>query len=151
MKRCPDCYEVYDEGEKFCELDGQQLLADPTIYVDIENPATNYDNVRTEQQPWLIGFVGVMVGFLICAVFVAVALWSFDPYSRDEEAPVHASQMQEIQSNRREAGRIPEYTAEPTDDSLAESEAEPIPELPESSDAEANQAVAAHLLSLIHI
>jgi hypothetical protein len=29
MKRCPECYEAYDDGLKFCETDGHELLADP--------------------------------------------------------------------------------------------------------------------------
>ena len=33
MKRCPRCYETYDKSEKFCELDGEPLLAEPTLLV----------------------------------------------------------------------------------------------------------------------
>ena len=30
MKRCPKCYQVFDDDEKFCETDGYELLPDPT-------------------------------------------------------------------------------------------------------------------------
>ena len=33
MRRCPECDEVYEDSEKFCELDGQPLLAYPALSV----------------------------------------------------------------------------------------------------------------------
>ena len=39
MKRCPKCLEAYGDGEKFCEIDGQKLLVDPTFHGAETSPA----------------------------------------------------------------------------------------------------------------
>ena len=127
MKRCPECYEVYDPGENFCETDGQRLLVDPTLsIVPQESPLP----VQAQQRDvWLMAVVGIFVGILISAAgYVAISLWSFDSSPPDREPPVYASKSQPV-SSRALPARVSEDASEPTEE-LAEDPESETNELP---------------------
>ncbi len=97
MKRCPRCYETYDESEKFCELDGQPLLAEPTLSVPaaatssvLASPSANAEVSRSPQQKevWFVGTAGVVLGIVVCVGgYLAYGLWNEDPGFKDPSAP----------------------------------------------------------------
>ena len=75
MKRCPQCYEVYDESERFCEADGQELLTDPAATP--ESPAAA-PAPSASGPSWLpAATLGVLIGIGIGAgIFAAITLSS---------------------------------------------------------------------------
>jgi hypothetical protein len=68
MKRCPKCLEAYEDTEKFCELDGRKLLADPTVHV-VQPVVTP---TRNSSERSLMVLVGVFGGVLISAALFVV-------------------------------------------------------------------------------
>ena len=68
MKRCPKCLEAYDDTERFCELDGRKLLADPTVHVapPVVTPT------RNPSERSLMVLVGVLGGVLISAALFVI-------------------------------------------------------------------------------
>ena len=74
MKRCPECYHVYDDQERFCETDGHELLADPALSPKPEVVAT-----APSSRPmwWPAAALGIVIGTLFGAgVFAAAVLFS---------------------------------------------------------------------------
>lgn len=149
MKRCPECYEIYDEGEKFCELDGQRLMPDPALSIaDEESALADPEGLRLNRESWLIGLGGVIAGIILCAgVYALYTLGSIESDSKNQKTPVSASRMQDQPHPMRPApAPIRELTPEPTEtlspDTEPESSAEssaPSTTRPES------QTVAARL------
>ena len=71
MKRCPQCLESYDGDERFCELDGQELMVDPTFHaVAAADPPTTPAHQSSERS--LMVLVGVVGGVFISAVLFIV-------------------------------------------------------------------------------
>ena len=141
MKRCPQCYEVYDETERFCEADGHELLADPAVA-----PASQAVPVPPAQSPaWMPAAVlGVLIGIGIGAgIFAAISLSNGS--TDTETKPVRESkEVRDRPQSLRATVANPAPTAEP--------EESPSPEAEEEAEAEAspqptedNKAVAAEL------
>jgi hypothetical protein len=130
MKRCPQCYEVYDESERFCEADGQELLADPTA-------APERSQVMAQAPPaagpaWVpAAILGVLIGIGIGAgIFAAITLTSGSKEDQPQvvrEAPAVRERAPNLQAT---AVANPAPTAEP--------EASPSPETEEEAEAEAS-------------
>ncbi|MGI8734311.1 MAG: hypothetical protein ACR2LM_13550 [Pyrinomonadaceae bacterium] len=149
MKRCPECYEVYENFEKFCELDGQPLLADPALSAaDVKNTQPGPEGLHLNRASWLTGIIGVMAGIVICVgVYTAYTLGSMEEGSKNQEAPVHASRMQnQLQQMRPAPARIPEPEpeAEPAETPSPELQVEPSPEssAPTTNGAEGHTVAA---------
>lgn len=148
MRRCPECYEIYDEGEKFCEVDGQRLLADPALTSAPDTNSSDTSNRRNVQQPWLIGFVGIAVGILLCgAIYMVHAMWSVDSNPEDNRNSFSARTQEPAQSVRPTTARAPQSTESPAaDEESAGSEAEASPQTsPEPAVPAQNQTVTARL------
>jgi len=129
MKRCPQCYDVYDESERFCEVDGQELLADPAAAPGSQaaSPAP-----PAAGPSWLpAATLGVLIGIGIGAgIFAAITLSSS---SKENEPQVvrEAPAVRERAPNlRATAVANPAPTAEP--------EESPSPEAEEEAQAEAS-------------
>ena len=85
MKRCPQCLEAYDGDERFCELDGQELMVDPTFHaVAPPGPPTTPAHQSSERS--LMVLVGVVGGVFISAVLFIV-------YSFASSEPAESSQL----------------------------------------------------------
>lgn len=85
MKRCPQCLEAYDGDERFCELDGQELMVDPTFHaVAPADPPTTPAHQSSERS--LMVLVGVVGGVFISAVLFIV-------YSFASSEPADSSQL----------------------------------------------------------
>ena len=149
MKRCPDCYEIYDEGEKFCDLDGQRLMIDPALSdADLERISVNTDSASPSRQSWLTGLVGVMGGIIICAVaYGAHSLWSMQSDPAEKEGSSYSSRVQEpVYSALPAPARMPEPTPHPSESPSPDPGAEPLQESSESTTAGAeSQTVVARL------
>ena len=144
MKRCPHCYEVYADEERFCETDGQELLADPA-------PAPEPPQAVPPPPPvagptWLpVAALGVLIGIGIGAsVFAAVMLSSGSKETEPQVVREAPPEVRERAPSLRATVANPAPTAEP--------EESPSPEAEEVAEAEAspqvteeNKAVAAEL------
>ena len=71
MKRCPQCLEAYDGEENFCELDGQELLVDPTFHA-VEPTNLPTSRVQNSSERSLMVILGVAGGVLISAALFLV-------------------------------------------------------------------------------
>lgn len=97
MKRCPKCDEVYDNKEVFCDLDGQELLADPTLFVLDAAEALPESGNASKTEAWWAALVGVMVGIVLCAgTYLAYDLWFFDADLNGEKSLTSASQLRDV-------------------------------------------------------
>ncbi len=143
MKRCPECYEVYDNSEKFCELDGRRLLFDPALSPEVvENVPERIDGSNSKSQYLATGLIGLMVGIILC--LGAYAVWILQSDSEKADTPARTSQIQERVPARPAPAQIPQ--PQPTATGSANAEAEASPELPsENSTVAESQTVAAHL------
>lgn len=137
MKRCPRCFETYDESERFCELDGQPLLADPTLTAptgsNIESLSTSAapkPDVQSSQQRevWFVGTAGVVLGIVVCVGgYLAYGLWNEDSGFKETSAPAFAAQSRdEIPPTRQQAPRVAPTVA-PEEAVTPEPEASPEP------------------------
>ncbi|MDQ5843970.1 MAG: hypothetical protein M3539_01575, partial [Acidobacteriota bacterium] len=147
MKRCPDCYDIYDDSERFCETDGELLLADPTLsVVKDESLQPNPVAVHSNRDYWLTGIVGLMVGILVCAGAYAVLSIRSIEGLENQQAPNYATQTgQPVQSVRTAGGRDPAAESEAVEEASPEPEAEgPADVQPEPSAAQ-DETLAARL------
>lgn len=149
MRRCPECYEVYENSEKFCELDGQRLLADPALSVlDDEISSRNLDSLQLRRESWLTGVVGVMAGIaLCCGVYAAYTLASSKADSTDQPVPRYESRMQDpLPQTRPAPAQITEPEPEPSEAPSPESEVDSSKESATTTPVESeSHAVAARL------
>lgn len=140
MKRCPQCYEAYEDGARFCETDGRELLADPAIYTETQvvNPAT-----PPSAQVWLpAAALGVLLGIGIGAgVFAVMTFYS----GADEDEPQvvrEAAPVREVPRPVRPAVAEVPLVAEPAESPSPETEEEAVAEASPQS-TEDNKAVVA--------
>ena len=145
MRRCPECYEIYENGERFCELDGQPLLADPALRPVVEESPTVTQPATSTQQSWLTGLLGLTVGILLCAAAYAVYALSTAGDSEDQKPGYSAQTQPAIQAERpappRKAEAETAETEEESQDAEEEASPEPQPE-PTTTDT---QTVSARL------
>src|SRR5688500_19540221 len=91
MKRCPQCYQPYADSEKFCESDGQPLLADigvtPTVGKVVDTQTVALDAAAQKREARTMVIVGVMVGMVITSLGYA----GYSLFLRSEE---HTSELQ---------------------------------------------------------
>jgi type IV secretory pathway VirB10-like protein len=147
MRRCPECYEIYEEGERFCEVDGRPLLNDPAICAADEDPPNDPAATHpVSQQSWQTGLLGATVGILLCAAAYAVhAVWTAEADPGNQEAGAYSAKAQEpVQSVRPVPARMPEPSPLPSEEESPDPEASPEAPAGPSVAAE-TQPVAARL------
>jgi cytoskeletal protein RodZ len=130
MKRCPECYEVYDDQQRFCETDGHELLADPAVVpkAEVVVPAPSARAVW-----WPAAALGILIGVIFGAGVFAVALFVSTPESNQRsvaspaaEAPVRALPNRAVAASN--SVPTPEPSASPSPDpEQAETEPSPAP------------------------
>lgn len=130
MKRCPQCYEIYDGGERFCDADGQELLADPTLVP--EAPAVPAPAPQAAGPTWLpAAALGVFIGIGIGAgIFAAITLSSGSSDNDPQVARESAEVRDKAPTSLRATVANPAPTVEP--------EESPSPEAEEEAEAEAS-------------
>ena len=93
MKRCSQCWEVYDDSFKFCERDGKPLLTVTGQQVSTEQTA---DQDRTNNTAWITGLIGLMSGIVLClAVFAVYTFVQMRAEPDKTEEPTFTSQRQQ--------------------------------------------------------
>lgn len=148
MRRCPECFEVYENSEKFCELDGRPLLADPVLCVaGEENTEPGPEGLQLKRESWLTGLVGVIAGIVICVgVYAGYMMGSIEADSKDQKSPAYATRIQDqLRQDRPAPARIPEPTPAPIEEPSPELEVEPSPESSGPSDVAEGHKVPARL------
>jgi len=124
MKRCPKCLEAYDDGEKFCELDGRKLLADPTFHVEASAAMTP---TRNPNERSLMMLVGVLGGVLISAALFVV--YSVANKEAQESPQSSARVLQAAPATRQTMAMpsepAPRASATPLEEALPEDSPEP--------------------------
>jgi hypothetical protein len=140
MKRCPRCYQPYSDSERFCELDGQQLLADISVSLPVgktvETAAAVTDRSAQKREASVMVIIGVMVGvFLTSMGYVGYALLTASPAPEESSVPVsRVATMDTRQPTHQtrpaviEPSPAPEEESSPTPE--AEAEAEETPAAP---------------------
>lgn len=130
MKRCPECYEAYDDEQRFCENDGHELLADPAYSPKPEVVVVNSAPARSMW--WPAAALGVLIGVIFGAGVFVVALLVSNQEKSEQPAATQATEVREkVLPNRAVATSNPAPTPEPEEtpspDSEEEAEAEPSP------------------------
>ena len=123
MKRCPQCYEVYDEGAKFCEADGTELLADPTLSPESQAAAT--PSVQSASPAWVpAALLGVLIGVGIGAgIFAAITISSGSTAHEPQQVRESPEYREKAPSSRAATVANPAPTAEPEESPSPEAEA----------------------------
>lgn len=128
MKRCPQCYQPYEDTEIFCEKDGQRLLNVPVR--------------RSSPNAIVIGVAGMFLGAVLCGgVYVAYSVLT-PGVATDErahaqlETQTRETSSQPRQAPPRTAEPLPAPSESPTPDEAA-AEASPEPEQPQADTAAA--------------
>jgi len=128
MKRCPECYHVYDDQEKFCETDGHELLMDPAPSPKAEVVATA---APSRPMWWPAAALGIVIGVVFGAGVFAAALLLATPESKERPVASPATEVHErTVPNRVVSASVP--TPEP--------EASPSPDPEQQAAAAASPA-----------
>lgn len=128
MKRCPECYEAYDDEQKFCENDGQELLADPAYSPKPEVVVVN--SAPAKPVWWPAAALGVLIGIVFGAGVFVVALLVSSPEKSEHPAASQATEVREQALPNRAVAKTaptPEPEASPSPDPAEEAAAEPSP------------------------
>ena len=121
MKRCPECYEAYDDQQKFCENDGRELLPDPAYSPKPEVVVVNAAPGRAVW--WPAAALGVLIGVVFGAGVFVVALLVSTPEKTYHPKSSEAIEVREKSlPNRSVAKSSP--TAEPEVSPSPDEEAE---------------------------
>jgi hypothetical protein len=137
MKRCPQCYQVYSDSERFCESDGQPLLADigvpaPVSHVVGVEPGV-LDASSQKREARMMVIVGVMVGMVITSLgYAGYSIFSaLYPAAEETNLPVSRVETVDLRqpvppprSETREPSPTPEEEASPSPEAEAEAEGE---------------------------
>lgn len=128
MKRCPECYEAYDDAQKFCENDGRELLPDPAYSPKPEVVVVNAAPARPLW--WPAAVVGILIGVVFGAGVFVVALLVSSPEKSDHPTASETTAVREQALPNRAVARstpTPEPEASPSPDAEEEAAAEPSP------------------------
>jgi hypothetical protein len=128
MKRCPQCYQVYENTEAYCETDGQRLLDDPALLVEKEYLVPDAPVSTAGTGAVATGLIGVLTGVILCGAgyFAYSFLTSASDQPANEKVPL-AAQVHESQP-RPAPARVPDAVPSPSETPAEEEEAEASPE-----------------------
>ena len=111
MKRCPECYHVYDDHEKFCETDGHELLADPAV---APRPEVVVNKPSAKRVWWPAAGLGVLIGIIFGAgIFAAGFIFSTSEANQRPAKTEPTGVREQALPNRVVAASRPAPTAEP--------------------------------------
>ena len=127
MKRCPECYEPYGDEAKFCETDGQALLADPAVSPKPEAAATA---PPTRPVWWPAAALGVVIGIVFGAGVFAAAMMFSTPEANERPIANPPNEVHERTFPSRVVSAsvpTPEPEVSPSPDSEQQAAAQPSP------------------------
>src|SRR5215211_1541459 len=93
MKRCPECYEAYDDEQRFCENDGHELLANPSYSPQPEVVVVKSAPARPLW--WPAAVLGVLIGVVFGAGVFLLALLVSTPEKSEQPAASQATEVRE--------------------------------------------------------
>lgn len=136
MRRCPQCYEVFQGTGIFCENDGQRLLDVPGVVVAEEDLVPDKPVSKSNSNPVATGLAGVLIGVLLCGgAYVAYSLLKPQSETNERTRSPHEAQTRESSQPRPAPARTieaaPEPSASPTEEE-AEAAASPEPVQPQT-------------------
>jgi hypothetical protein len=123
MKRCPECYHVYDDEERFCETDGRELLADPAVSLKPEVVVT-----AAPAKPvwWPAAAVGIVIGVVFGAGVFGAALMFARTESNDSSVATSPTTVHErvipnrvVATSNAAPTPVPEASPSPTPEQQA--------------------------------
>jgi hypothetical protein len=143
MKRCPQCYAVYENTEAYCEADGQRLLDDPALLVQNKNLVFDAPASSANIAAVATGLIGVLTGVILCgAGYLAYSFLSSASDQPERERVPVAAQVHEPQTQAAIV-RVPDAVPSPSETPAEEKEPQPSPE-PSQAPAEPVQAQLNH-------
>src|SRR5215467_13597925 len=94
MKRCPECYERYNDEAQFCEADGHQLLADPAA---LPKPEAVVETAAAPDRSisWPAVALGVLIGLIFGAGVFAVSFMVSTPESNERPPTASVPEVHE--------------------------------------------------------
>jgi len=127
MKRCPQCYGVYQNTEAFCEVDGQRLLDDPALLVQPGDLVPDAPRSTGNNGALAMGVIGVLTGVILCCVvYLIYSISTARTEPTPSERPSLAAQVHDSQT-RPAPVRAPEALPSPSE-SPTEEAAQASPE-----------------------
>ena len=141
MKRCPECYETYDDRDRFCELDGHELLLNPTVTSDEEKVGQSLESSPSKQFSWPTAILGMIMGMVI-----GTGLYAVYSFTSTQPEPIRQPRSTLYVSDAREPVEVRHAAPEPTSEATPqespsqEPEAEPSPEPSMTAAAETQTA-----------
>jgi len=142
MRRCPQCYGVYQNAEVYCEVDGQRLLDDPALVVDRDDLVPDAPASSSKQGALVIGLIGGLVGVILCcAGYLTYSLVTTGSEQQQSERPPLAAHVRESESRPappRAPEALPSPSASPAEEETAQASPEPPPQKVEAVPAKLN-------------
>ncbi len=135
MRRCPQCYELYQGTGIFCENDGQRLFDVPGVVVAEDELVP--DRPSPKSTPIAIGLGGVLIGVFLCGgAYVAYSLLNPASETNERTRSTLVAQVREPSQPRpapvRTIEAAPEPSVSPTEEEEPEAEASPEPAQPQT-------------------
>ena len=128
MKRCPECYHVYNDEERFCENDGHELLADPAV---APKPEIVVSASPTGPTWWPAAIVGVVIGIVFGAGVFAAGFMFSTSEGNERQTANPATEVHEKALPNRAVASNPVHAAEPepspSPDEEQQAETQPSP------------------------
>lgn len=136
MKRCPQCYAIYQGTGIFCENDGQRLLDIPGIVVGDDELVPDTPSKRSNSTSIAMGLAGVLIGVVLCggAYFVYSLLTPQPETTERARSPLEA-QLRDTSQPRPAPARPVEAAPTPSESPTpeeAETAASPEPAEPQA-------------------
>ena len=75
MKQCPECNEVFDDHQAFCDQDGTPLSDQQDLLgASLAQAVTRESKKNQAATAWALGIGGVFVGIMLCTLLYALVL-----------------------------------------------------------------------------
>jgi len=134
MKRCPECFETYEDSMKFCDGDGTPLVDETTLLRAVVELAPPYkDETPPSGNGWVIGTFGVAIGVMLCLFLYVVNSAMMDNAARrsedDEPRPAAVRQSEPARPLQVASALTPAATPTPAESPMPEAE-EPEADVP---------------------
>jgi hypothetical protein len=130
MKRCPECYETYDDIDRFCELDGHELLLNPTVTTNEEEAVVpTLGSSPSKEFSWPTAIMGMIAGMVI-----GTGIYAVYSFTSNQPEPVRQPRSTLYMSDARGPAEVkraapePSSEAKPQESPSEEAETEPSPE-----------------------
>lgn len=133
MRRCPECNSLFPDAERFCEVDGTPLVADPP------SPSPNSVAPQPKSNEWLLP-IGVLAGVVLGALLVLVYfVTSRQTAQENSNTSASSSSRQQVVAPLQPA---PPATSSPLPEPSVEPSTSPSVETPSPENSSARVAVS---------